>query len=1574
MRVVDEVRCATLDALRTGHTEIADACWKEAGLFAVDSANTNSFDTGETQILRRTAADALLLQETKRFGDHASEQISRAGRKVNWNLSSSPALRTAENKGSGGCAVGCRRGTGITASEAQVSDAVRHRFHLAWSSAILKRGVHLGSVYLKDSSGLSDENLLVLQEIAVALKQTKGIWILGGDWNITPEVLLSSGWLQIVKGIIVAPSAPTCHQSVYDFFVVAEALSSSVVGVSRIDDGGLSPHWPVRLYLRGDGHRFMVRKLRRPQGIPGVLPAGPLPQSDRAAPAAPDSVDAVSIDTAMDNWIDGAYQEWSSLLGAPRAFFQPYFYWASPAGCTTDEHAGSCFTSASWRVIARRTGEAAAIIDRQCAGGLALVNRHFSKLYALAADPAWTAPEREEIRIFIHAIVHHASASDTIGMRRLTALAIQRAVKVERSVKARKASSWRQALAAPSAAGQAPLAAPSRLAFAWVRGSTGWSKSPVGAQALNDDVPDDTFDDGLPSQDLQDQQGTSRMWGARGRQPEAVLSDQADVELEANGWAHLWQEGSQYTGDCPPFGSEAMQPLYPIALRRSAASFPAGTGLGADNAAPRAISRLSDRLLKTLCIILMAAELLGQWPAALHLIVVVLIPKADGGRRPIGLFPAIIRVWARARSEVAKMWIAAHPQPGVYGGAGMGAQKAAWQVAFQAEAAAHSRQEFGHSLLDLVKAFEQVQHWTLVRAATKHHFNLWLLRMSLAAYRIKRTVSVDGCCSRCVVACCGITAGSVFATTELRLLFIDIINDTYRIWTGISISVYVDDATLAATGEGVYVAAMVSGATDHFVHHLEDVLQLEVSIAKSVTGASRYSIAELTASFTTTGKLKPVRAAKLLGAPSGGGKRRAVKVSWARVRKFGRRVRKIHVLRKLSINTRIVVRAAGTPAITYGCEISGMSDSHLSAARTAIATAIAPASGGKNAEMVLFAMDANGSTVDPAYDAHVLPIRAWSLAHWERWQPQQALEQSFEHEVARLRAAKRTPWDLVTGPVGTFVASVWRLGWHFLGPTTCRTADGLEVNFVLDSPASITATARHAVRRWQLACASRLLPAMIPDGDDLGGPLVDHDLRGPARLRPPAPYTLCDATARLPPSVINVAHVVGRLTAVRTRRSKVYPLWAQEHKPYLISTLSGGQWTQSRVAQAAGDGTTDLCQLCHLAPGTLDHRRCCEATRPEGGWPRPPAECARICDRLGSTRRRLLQAQGLFTIRIKLTHPRPQGWFRWLLEPPECLPDDVRWYVDGSMIDNFCRPMIRTGFGIAVVSAEGQLLAYAFGSPPAWAQTANAAEAWAFYQVCRQNARPPITITDCLSVPDTLLRGREAATASNMHMARIWNLIAGCLDGEVWSNLAHRTVIWMPAHGSRASVNRAVKSNGCPVSWVDWRSNRLVDSLAKAAAHRWAVPESTKQFVRDAIRLYEFSAGLVGNAAFASNHYQHTDFTDNGVVTRYLRDSQPPPVRRQAPAQAAGPGTAAASAPPTATAPASASSSSTAAPPHRRPLGTRHLEAERDARFLHTWHQEMATQTRAPREGPTAAERLAALRLRVLRKHTQGMP
>ena len=93
--------------------------------------------------------------------------------------------------------------------------------------------------------------------------------------------------------------------------------------------------------------------------------------------------------------------------------------------------------------------------------------------------------------------------------------------------------------------------------------------------------------------------------------------------------------------------------------------------------------------------------------------------------------------------------------------------------------------------------------------------NLVVLRLSVAAYHLSRVICVDGVCSRHVQAARGITAGSGFATTELRLLLHDVVLALMQRWPLLQVTLYVDDLSLSACGQYSSVRNTVSRAAEH---------------------------------------------------------------------------------------------------------------------------------------------------------------------------------------------------------------------------------------------------------------------------------------------------------------------------------------------------------------------------------------------------------------------------------------------------------------------------------------------------------------------------------------------------------------------------------------------------------------------------------------------------------------------------------------------------------------------------------------------------------------------------------------
>lgn len=83
-----------------------------------------------------------------------------------------------------------------------------------------------------------------------------------------------------------------------------------------------------------------------------------------------------------------------------------------------------------------------------------------------------------------------------------------------------------------------------------------------------------------------------------------------------------------------------------------------------------------------------------------------------------------------------------------------------------------------------------------------------------------------------------------------------------------------------------------------------------------------------------------------------------------------------------------LVRTAGTPMITYVVEALRMSYSHLEESRRTTARAASAAAGGWRKEFrfgPLCLQWCSTRTMDPALDAHALPIQTGAMAWWESW-------------------------------------------------------------------------------------------------------------------------------------------------------------------------------------------------------------------------------------------------------------------------------------------------------------------------------------------------------------------------------------------------------------------------------------------------------------------------------------------------------------------------------------------------------------------------------------------------------------
>ena len=160
------------------------------------------------------------------------------------------------------------------------------------------------------------------------------------------------------------------------------------------------------------------------------------------------------------------------------------------------------------------------------------------------------------------------------------------------------------------------------------------------------------------------------------------------------------------------------------------------------------------------------------------------------------------------------------------------------------------------------------------------------------------------------------------------------------------------------------------------------------------------------------------------------------------------------------------------------------------------------------------------------------------------------------------------------------------------------------------------------------------------------------------------------------------------------------PWWNIKWRPYLRSTATGSQWPQARLAAAFDSIDDPRCQLCGHEHGTCAHRVKCPANIPSGGWPEPSKAATAGLKRFGARQNTMLDAHGLAVLSMRIPKPPQQHTLVWLIELDTAAdPDQVTWYVDGSLIDPNT-PFARLGAGIVGVGPDHTPCALAYGTPP----------------------------------------------------------------------------------------------------------------------------------------------------------------------------------------------------------------------------------------------------------------------------------
>ena len=232
-----------------------------------------------------------------------------------------------------------------------------------------------------------------------------------------------------------------------------------------------------------------------------------------------------------------------------------------------------------------------------------------------------------------------------------------------------------------------------------------------------------------------------------------------------------------------------------------------------------------------------------------------------------------------------------------------------------------------------------------MQEAYKLGYPLKVLRLSIAVYKLARVIRISGTVSHGVWAWRGITAGSAFATTEMRIVLINVVDRAMQLYPRVNPVLFVDDLAAEMTGPAEHIVEQLGGFIEHIADFIGETGQ-ELSHTKSFCTSSEKKVGEdLCVRWEAVGiGIKHKKRVRVLGAGAGASRRRNMRVLRLRHLNYRKRIGRFRRLRAAGVNTARLVRT-GIRALTYGSSITGVPDSLLQNQRRTVGAIAAPGAG-----------------------------------------------------------------------------------------------------------------------------------------------------------------------------------------------------------------------------------------------------------------------------------------------------------------------------------------------------------------------------------------------------------------------------------------------------------------------------------------------------------------------------------------------------------------------------------------------------------------------------------------------------
>ena len=112
------------------------------------------------------------------------------------------------------------------------------------------------NVYLDQTDQLGVKNRAILMMAGVTIECLGIPYVMGGDWNLTPQQIIATEWINTIDGQVIAPEDPTCRPTpshtgkIIDYFIVSQWLAPLVLSIAIDKEDVYRPHCAVVMHIK----------------------------------------------------------------------------------------------------------------------------------------------------------------------------------------------------------------------------------------------------------------------------------------------------------------------------------------------------------------------------------------------------------------------------------------------------------------------------------------------------------------------------------------------------------------------------------------------------------------------------------------------------------------------------------------------------------------------------------------------------------------------------------------------------------------------------------------------------------------------------------------------------------------------------------------------------------------------------------------------------------------------------------------------------------------------------------------------------------------------------------------------------------------------------------------------------------------------------------------------------------------------------------------------------------------------------------------------------------------------------